>query len=349
MTPRYRIEPLAPDESARWDELITPYDTAGVFHRNAWLEFLTVTRGVDFRRWAIREGGQTRGYLCGAIQRKGPFAALGSPLTGWQTPYMGPVVNRDIDFGGVLDALDLLAREENLAVVELANPELPEHVMRAAGYDDKAAWTLLVPLTPGEPAAMWNGLHSKCRNQVRKAQKSGLTIDETESPDIVDEYYDQYTAAMHNRGVPVQYPRNHAHKLFSCLAKADLLFALRARDAAGCVLATGLFPHDQHAAYYWAGASWPDARELCPNDLLQWHLMCLAANHGLTRYDLLGTGHFKSKFGGTPAPWTRWRRFRRPTARWAWHTYELYVAKQRQVAQRLPRLFSSKGAGTQDV
>ena len=345
MTTRYRIEPLETDESARWDELITPYETAGVFHRNPWLDFLIATRGVEFRRWAIREGHRTQGYFCGAIQRKGPFAALGSPLTGWQTPFMGPIVNRDVDFGDLLDALDVLAREEHLAVVELGNPQLPENVMRAAGYDIKPACTLLVRLTPGNQAAMWNGLDSKCRNQVRKAQKSRLTIDETESPDIVDEYYDQYTAAMHNRGLAVQYPRDHAHRLFSFLIKADLLFALRVRDQAGRVLATGLFPHDQRAVYYWAGASWPDARELCPNDFLQWHLMCLAAERGLTRYDMLGTGHFKSKFGGTLVPWTRWRRFRGPTARWAWHAYELCVAKRREVARRIPRLFTLKGAG----
>ena len=213
MVTHYRVEPLQADESARWDELIAPYEAAGVFHRNPWLEFLTATRSVEFRRWAIRENYRTVGYFCGAIQQKGPFRALGSPLTGWQTPFMGPIVNHDVDWGAFLDALDVLAREERLAVTELGNHHLPESVMRTAGYEVKPSWTLLVRLTPGDQAAMWNGLHSKCRNQVRKAQRSGITIEETETPDIVDEYYEQYTAAMQKRGVAVQYPREHAHRV----------------------------------------------------------------------------------------------------------------------------------------
>ena len=332
----YRLVPL--EEPSRWDDLVSPFETARVFHRTSWLKLLTFTRGIAFRRWAVYERQRPVGYFCAAIQRKGPFTALGSPLTGWQTPFMGPIADNDFDYPSFLHALDALAHEENLAVIELANPQLPEDVMRAAGYEDKRGSTLLVSLTPDNPTMPWQRLHSKCRNQVRKAQRSGLKVEEVETPDIVDEYYDQYVAAMHKRGVLPQYPRHHAHALFSHLIKRDLLFALRVRDPAGRVLATGLFPHDQRAVYYWAGASWPDARELCPNDYLQWHLISLSVDRNLKHYDMLGTGHFKSKFGGRLVPWTRWRKFCRPAARVAWCAYERYVTLQRDLASCLFRL-----------
>ncbi len=92
---RYDLEPLTSDEQRTWDALIAGYESAHLFHRQAWLDYLAESQGVKFRYWAIRESGTTVGYFCGGIFNKGPFRILGSPLKGWGTQLHGT----DSEFG----------------------------------------------------------------------------------------------------------------------------------------------------------------------------------------------------------------------------------------------------------
>ena len=92
---RYELEPLTSEEQETWDARIAGYESAHLFHRRAWLDYLAESQGVQIRQWAIREAGRTVGYFCAGIFRKGPFRILGSPLKSWGTNFMGPVVNSD--------------------------------------------------------------------------------------------------------------------------------------------------------------------------------------------------------------------------------------------------------------
>ena len=121
---RYTLEPLTEEQCARWEDLIAPCEATHLFHRGPWLDYLAASRGVDIRLWAIRDRGATVGYFCGGLVRKGPFLVLGSPLKGWGTNYMGPVVNRNFEQTEFLLALDELSRREGVAMVELESPVL---------------------------------------------------------------------------------------------------------------------------------------------------------------------------------------------------------------------------------
>lgn len=334
MAKPYRLESLTEREVARWEELATPYETFELFHQRAWLDYLAASRGIDVRMWAIREAGRTVGYFCGGIQQKWPFKLLGSPLKGWGTNFMGPIMNADIDQRRLLDALDGLARTEHIAMAEIENRSLSEHALDAAQYTAVLGWTYQVRLTPQEPAAMWSALDSTCRNRIRKAEKAGLTVEDTDDPDVADEFYDQYTDLMRRKGSVPPYPREYPRLLFRHLRKADLLLALRVRDTSGRILATGLYPHDARTIYFWGGASWDDGRDLCPNEYLHWTAMCRAADQGLTRYDMCGYGRFKKKFGGTLITLKRWHKFYWRSAAMARRGYELYFQKRLRLLAR---------------
>jgi lipid II:glycine glycyltransferase (peptidoglycan interpeptide bridge formation enzyme) len=334
--PRYVIEPLTEDQSVRWDELIAPYDGTPLFHRSAWLDYLAASRGVDVRMWAIKDAETTIGYFCGGLVRKGPFLVLGSPLKGWGTNYMGPIVSRDVDQLRLVQALDDLAPHEGLAMIELESPALGDDPLQASGFQAVRGWTYRVWLTPGDTDRMWSHLHPTARNRIRKALKAGLTIEDTDDPSIADEFYDQYSALVKQKGFAPPYLRDYPRLLVRHLKKADLLFALRVRDAGGRLLATGLFPHDAETVYFWGGASWRDGRELCPNDFLHWSLMGLAAERGLRRYDMCGHGRFKKKFGGDLVELRRWHKCYWRSAHWARKSYEVYHQTRRRVGAWLP-------------
>jgi 2-polyprenyl-3-methyl-5-hydroxy-6-metoxy-1,4-benzoquinol methylase len=112
--------------------------------------------------------------------------------------------------------------------------------------------------------------------------------------------------------------------MFGHLKKEDSLFALRVRDPQGRVLAAGLFPHDDSTLYFWSGASREDGHPLCPNDLMHWTVMRLAAGRGLRLYNMSGHGRFKRKFGGALTEVTRWHKSYWRTARWARHGYQAW-------------------------
>lgn len=320
----YRLEPLSAWEEAHWDRLIQPFEGRGLFHGQAWLGYLAESRGLEIRRWAVRAGRVTVGYFCGGFLRKGPFRILGSPLRGWGTNFMGPVVNRDLDQAALLDALDALARDEGLALIELEHPFLEDWALERAGYRAVPDFTYLVPLAP-DPAAMWSALRSTCRNRIRKALAEGLTVEEAQDPEVADDYHELYARLPERKGIVPPIPRRHARLLVCHLKGADALFTLRVRDRDGRLVAVGLFPHDDRTLYYWSGASRADALVLQPNELLHWTAMRLAAARGLRAYNMCGYGRFKEKFGGRLAVVKRWHKCYRPSARWARESYEAWL------------------------
>lgn len=323
----YHLEPLTPDEAARWDALIALYESRELFHRRVWLDYLAASRGIDIHLWAIRDGSHTVGYFCGGILQKGPFRILGSPLRGWGTNFMGPVANTDINQIDLLKALDCIAHDKHLAMTELESRIVSERAMVASHYEVDPGWTYFVTLTPENPDLMWRALDSTCRNRIRKAIKAGLTVEDTDDPRVADEFYDQYYNLMQKKGLVPSYPREYPRLLFRYLKKEDLLFALRVRDCTGRIIATGLFPHDDHTIYFWGGASQQDGRELCPNEYLHWKAMCLAADRDLRSYDMCGFGRFKKKFGGALMPIKRWHKCHSRVVRWARSGYEVYMQR----------------------
>ena len=344
MATRYELEPLSSEEASRWDELIADYESRELFHRQAWLDYLAASRGVQIRKWAIREHGRIIGYFCGGILRKGPFRILGSPLKGWGTNFMGPVVDREFDQDAFLQALDRLAHEEHIAMTELECRTFPEACLEAARYEAVPGWTYLVPVILGTDV-IWNKLDSTCRNRIRKAIRSALTIEHADDVVVAAEFYDRYTDLMRRKGLPPPYPPEYPQLMFRYLKKADLLFALRVRDPAGDTLAVGLFPHDGQTVYFWGGASYRDGRDLCPNDYLHWSAMRLAAERGLASYDMCGYGPFKKKFGGQLVKLNRWHKCYWQTARWARKWYELYHQRRVRLQGLADRLLAAACRG----
>lgn len=337
----YRLDLLSPDDVAGWDGLVRSCRGREVFHQSPWLDYLAASRGVEVLRWAIRDEGETVGYFCGGLLRKGPFRVLGSPLRSWATNSMGPVSTRQLDLPRFVDALDVLAVNLGLGMIELEQPALTAEVLRPAGYQPVENWTYRVRLDPADPQAMWRRLDSTCRNRIRKAEAAGLSVEDTDDPAIVDEYYAFFLELMRRKAMRPPFGRESVRLLFQHLRGAGRLFALRVRSRDGRVLAAGLFPHDDLTMYFWSGASRHDTQAMCPNDLMHWTAMCRAADLGLTAFDMSGQSRFKRKFGGVLTPAIRWHKCYSAAARLARTAYQTWFdvrthATVSRAAQLLP-------------
>jgi CelD/BcsL family acetyltransferase involved in cellulose biosynthesis len=324
----YALEPLSPEEVARWDELIAPYETRQMFHRRAWLDYLAATRTLRLDFWAIRESGRTIGFFCGGVLRKGPFKILGSPLKGWGTNFMGPVAGRDLDGQAFLMAVDDLARREHLAVVEMESPFLEDHAFEACGYEAVDQQTYVVDLVPAEPGKVWDRIDLKSRQKIRKAQRLGASIHEASGADFAAEFYDQFVEVLARKTLSPPYGPECAPALLDRLGREAMVFALEIKDPDGHSIATGIFPHDDRTVYYWGGASRLSGWRYSPNDLLQWAAMEAACRRGIRVYNMCGYGYFKSKFGGSLEHPRRWHKNYSVAARWARRTYHFYFERR---------------------
>jgi len=310
-----------------WDQEISSYKTKVFFHQSAWLQYLEETQAAKIVRFRIMNNGNLEGYFAGLLVKKGFWNILGSPLPGWGTDYMGPIVNDGFDQRGFLESLERKCREIKIHHVEMCHPCLSPEEMQKAGFSVSEGMTYLVPLSTNEEE-MWQRLDGKRRNTTKKAIKNGLVVEETDDPGFVDEYYRELIEVFAKQQLVPTYNGERGRTLVRHL-KPNHVFTLQVK-AEDEIVATGIFPYDDRCLYFWGGASWLKHQHLCPNDLLHWDVMVRAARLGITQYDLCGSGSFKAKMGGEQVAVYRYHKSYSLSAKWARDLYKtIFYARQK--------------------
>ncbi len=329
-----RLEPLTAGQIAQWDSLISEFPQRSVFHRQAWFHCLVEIQQAEWRYWAVTDGGRTVGYFSGGIIQRGPFRILGSPLRTWHTNHLGPLLEEGVDGGAFVRALDDLARDERLAMIEIEYPAMPHAAYEAAGFACHQTWTHRLSLSTDLDAML--RLMSKGRKHgIHKAQRGGLEVVECE--DAAARVYDQLSRTLHSKGAVCPFSAAFPQAIVRNLRPQGLVFTLGVRTPAGDILAAGLFPYDNGTVCLWDCSSELKGRELHPNDLLHWGLMCRAAGQGIRTYDMSGYGRFNRAFGAQLASVHRWNKCYSAAARCAREMYEklLKINRRENVLSRL--------------
>jgi serine/alanine adding enzyme len=171
---------------------------------------------------------------------------------------------------------------------------------------DKA--TLTLDISEGSES-LWNSLSGKVRNQVRKAQKSGLTT-QLGGIELLEEFYPVFAANMRDLGSPVHHC-NFFRQVFMAMGDNACLLAVRdgKRVIGGLI---GIF-HKDNVIVPWA-SSLREFFAKCPNNLLYWDAIQLACDRGCKQFDFgrssfgSGTYNFKLQWGAKPIP-LHWQLF----------------------------------------
>ncbi len=157
--------------------------------------------------------------------------------------------------------------------------------------------TLVLPLPP-DPDRLWRSLDPKVRNQVRKAERSGLTI-EVGGIDRLDEFYRVFAVNMRDLGSPL-----HAKTFFRVILDAfgqwaRVILALKDTTPVGGLISLAF----KDTLYVPWASSLRQYAPFCPNMLLYWETLRLGCKNGLSRFDFgrssrrSGTYHFKRQWG----------------------------------------------------
>ncbi len=278
-----------------------------VFQSSAWLDFLVETQGGEPVSAVLHEDGTPRGSLTGMIIRKLGLRIFGSPFPGWTTPYMGFNL---ISHSDLPEALRLLP-EFVFKSLHCIHFELMHRGATVSMADDvrmvhRVYSGFEVDLSISEDE-IFERMSPACRRCIRKAEKDGIKIKEANTTEFADEYFEQLRRVFKRQRLVPPYGVERIRSLIRHVSPTGRLLLLRAEDASGHCIATGIFPADSQSMYFWGGASLPDERSSRPNEALQWSAIRHWRSRGVMNYDMGGGGEYKRKYGGREIaiPWFR--------------------------------------------
>ena len=222
-----------------------------------------------------------RRRLLGTVMASMPFLDAGGPCG---TP---PLT------GGLIDCLTAEARTLQAGRLELRCTRPVELPVRP--FLEKVS--LVLPLPP-DPDRLWRGLDPKVRNQTRKAERSGLSV-EVGGLEYLDAFYQVFATNMRDLGSPV-----HGKTFFRAILESFGQAARVVLVRKDTVPVGGLLSVQFKDTVFvpWASSLRAYA-SLCPNMLLYWESLRRACKDGFARFDFgrstrgSGTYRFKRQWG----------------------------------------------------
>jgi CelD/BcsL family acetyltransferase involved in cellulose biosynthesis len=288
-----RIEPLEDD----WRQMATVSDRL-VFQIRAWLDFVARTQNADPVVAAVLRDGERVGYFTGLVVRRFGMRILGSPFPGWTTASMGFTLPAGVSRRDAAAALPEFAFGPLRCVyLELVDRGIAPGELDGLGFDSDVHMTLEVDLADDE-AAIFGRMSSACRRAVRKAEKSGVSIEIASGTGFADEYYEQLRGVFARQSLVPTYDIERVRELIRCLGPGGNLLMLRCLSPDGRCIATSLFPAHDRTAYFWGGASLREDQTFRPNEAMFWYAMRYWRERGVQVLDLAGPNDYKRRYGG---------------------------------------------------
>lgn len=287
------VSRAAAADRADWESFVSARGDAAGYHAWGWQRVFEKAFGHQPVYLIARRSGSVAGVL--------PMVEIRSRLFG-NTLTSLPFLN----YGGVIadapdaaEALAAAARQEaesrRCRHVELRHvapvfPNLPSKRHKVS---------MRLPLHED----LWASLDRKVRNQVRKAEKSGLTI-ERGGEELVGDFYKVFARNMRDLGTPV-YSRRLFEEVLRTFPHRSLLHVVRLKGEA--VAAGFTYRTRTMVQLPWA-SSIREFNSLCANVLLYWDAIQFAQGSGAETFDMgrstpnEGTYKFKAQWGAEPVP-----------------------------------------------
>lgn len=289
---------LRPEEIP-WERLDAFPDRV-VFQTREWLNFISETQNAKIIVAEIRRGGNLAGYFSGLQLRKFGVRTLGSPFPGWATPYIGFNLLPGFSRSEALHGLRQWAFQELRCLhFEACDWGFRNETIDAGDMDAMPYESYSSDLTKTEEE-LFNAMESACRRCIRKAEKTGVTIEHACDDAFAGEYYEQLQDVFAKQGRLPTYDLKRVQSLVRNLGSTDRVLLVRARNPEGRSIATGIYPGMNEVAYFWGNASWRTEQHLRPNETLHWYAMRYWKNRGAKVFDWGGGGAYKEKYGVEP-------------------------------------------------
>src|SRR5258708_1475177 len=158
-------------------ELLDKYADRTVFQTREWLRFICETQKATPVIMELRQGKDLAGYFTGLTFSKFGVKVLGSSFPGWTTPYIGFNLVPNASRASALAAVEKFAWEELKCLhIEVSDPHFAPADGEALGFTCEFYTSYRTDLKLKEED-LFSKMDSACRRCVRKAEKSGVTIE----------------------------------------------------------------------------------------------------------------------------------------------------------------------------
>ena len=286
-----------PIETLPWESM-DEYGDRVFSQRLPWLEFIVETQGGEIVIAHLSDEGKTVGYFTGILFKKFGFKIMGSPFPGWNTPYLGfnllPCISRK---RAVAALIPFIFKELGCIHLELADPYLCPDDVQEFEFKSKITHTYVSDLTLTEDA-LFAKMKSSCRGSIRKAEKIGTRIEEASPIGFSEEYFRHLTDVFAKQNLKPTHGQERIEKLLKHLHPTGNLLLLRARDAEGRSIATGIYPGFNKLSYFLGNGSLRQFQKANPNEIMHWYAMRYWKNRGVENHYWGGGGAYKEKYGG---------------------------------------------------
>lgn len=290
------------DQYADW---VKNHPNSTLFHSLPWLDFICREHNGKLQVYAITINGEICGYWPFVIMRKGPFHLLGSPLRGWLTSRMGPLIKEPMDksdWHELITALQKLCIDEKITYIETSNAMFSEEIMQSCGFSTRYRETWLLELAENEDK-QWEKLHYNCRKNIKKAYSSGVEIKELNDKTLFRPLYELVAETYKRKKMVVPFKYERLDYLNGTIGSYGQLLFLGAFYK-GDFVGGHIWGCDKKTAYALVSASKSEFSQFRINNLLIWEGIKRFIRMGLKTYDMYGgskenegVARFKASFG----------------------------------------------------
>ncbi len=215
-----------------------------------------------------------------------------------------------VNYGGIIsDSMEvsqMLSEHAQNLRAELKVSSIELRHMHACGLDLPAKANHKVSMIldlPETSELLWKSFKDKVRNQVRKAQKNGLT-NVRGGIELLDDFYSVFCVNMRDLGTPV-YAKSFFRVVLEHLPKETEIICVYREGV--CIAAGVLYRYGDTMQMPWA-SSLLEHRSFCPNHSLYWEALSISADEGYKYFDFgrstpnSGPWSFKKQWGVREVP-----------------------------------------------
>jgi FemAB-related protein (PEP-CTERM system-associated) len=284
--------------SAEWNAFVAEHPLGTIEHLWEWRRIFRDAFGFETEYLVARRDSAVVGVL--------PLVLLKSRVFGRQVVSL-PMV----DYGGLLlrdgaaaepllDSATDLARRFGAAHLELRQQQ------RTTMLPSRHHKLTMRRALPADVGQLWNAIDRKVRNQVRKAQKSNLSV-AVGGSELLGEFYRVFSENMRDLGTPV-YPRRWFERMLEEFPSLPARVRLHVVRLDGRPIAGGCVLQFRDVDFVPSASALRRARHLSPNMLLYWSLLESAVERGAQVFDFgrsspeSGTYQFKMQWGAQAQP-----------------------------------------------
>jgi serine/alanine adding enzyme len=296
------VEVLLADNLTAWDAYVRSHQSAFAYHQSGWKAVIEQSFGHQTRYLQAIEGKRIVGILPLVVMKSLLFGRFVVSLPYFN--YAGILADDQDAEQALLDAARSVAIDEAAAHLELRHGA--SHGLGLIPKRHKV--TMLLGLQ-SDVESQWRAFDPKLRNQIRKAEKSGVDI-QIGGKELLGSFYQIFARNMRDLGTPV-YGKGFFQAIlrnFPVSTKVFVAFIKERPVAVGLVVT-----YKDTVEMPWA-ASLREYRHLCGNMLVYWEAIKFSIKQGFRTFDFGrsspdgGTFRFKEQWGGRPVPltWEYW-------------------------------------------